>query len=259
MPEYDDMAASYDATRGGEPRGDEYAADVFACLPDDHGPVLEIGVGTGVVALGLVRRDRRVVGIDVSSPMIGRARERLGAVVALGDASRLPLGPASIAHAYCVWVVQALDDPPSAFAEVARVLRPGGVFAVCLTQRPTPEDVIGRIIQRMAEAIDARVPDRGPREVVASQVLEWAGASGFGSDGEVRHLERRWLSTPAQELDGISRRIWPPLRRLDEAAIEEVTAPAIDALRALPPGDCLRTMTADLVVLRPAAARTAPH
>jgi ubiquinone/menaquinone biosynthesis C-methylase UbiE len=248
MPEYDDIATSYDETRGGEPRGDEYAADIMASLPDDDGPVLEVGVGTGVVALGLVRRGRRVVGVDVSPQMIGRARARLGAVVSLGDASRLPLTAASVAHAYGVWVLQALDDPQGAFVEVARVLRPGGVFVVCLTQRPTPDDVIGQIIVKMADAIDNCTPERRPREVLAAQVLEWAGVAGFV--GEVRGLERRWVSTPARELASISQRVWPPLRQLDDEAIEEVTAPAIEALRALPEGDCLRTMTADLIVLR---------
>ena len=55
MTEYDQLAEHYDETRGGEGRGDEYAADVDAHLPAGDGPILEIGVGTGVVALGLRR------------------------------------------------------------------------------------------------------------------------------------------------------------------------------------------------------------
>jgi hypothetical protein len=59
MPELDELAEIYDETRGGEARGEEYAADVTARLPAGEDPVLEVGVGTGVVALGLVRRGHR--------------------------------------------------------------------------------------------------------------------------------------------------------------------------------------------------------
>ncbi len=53
---FDEIAPIYDETRGGEKRGDEYAADIDGLLPQDSGTVLEIGVGTGVVALGLRKR-----------------------------------------------------------------------------------------------------------------------------------------------------------------------------------------------------------
>jgi hypothetical protein len=57
------------------------------------------------------------------------------------------------------------------------------------------------------------------------------------------------LSSPPREVDAIARRARPTLRELDEKAIEEVTRPAIEALQALPPGECTRRLTADLLVL----------
>jgi SAM-dependent methyltransferase len=74
VAEFDQLADHYDATRGGQQRGDEYAADLDARLPQGDGPILEIGVGTGVVALGLTRRGRDVIGLDVSAPMLARRR-----------------------------------------------------------------------------------------------------------------------------------------------------------------------------------------
>ncbi len=74
MAEFDELAEQYDQTRGGEGRGDEYAADLDAVLPRGRGVVLDVGVGTGVVALGLARRGRAVLGLDVSAPMLARAR-----------------------------------------------------------------------------------------------------------------------------------------------------------------------------------------
>ncbi len=246
MREFDQLAELYDETRGGEERGEQYAADLAARLPREDGPILEVGVGTGVVALGLVRRGRRVIGLDISSPMLTRARVRLGPVVILGDAGAMPVATASVAHAVSVWVIHAVAEPARLFSEVARVLRPGGRFVVCTTQRPAGDDIIGQIIWQMGAAVDARREGR-PRGVTADEVLDWAGSAGFS--GDVRSFDREFCSTPSQELDAISRRAWPALRQLDENQIEEVTRPAIEALRALPEGDYTRRMTAELLVL----------
>ena len=246
MPEFDELAELYDQTRGGEERGEQYAADVAARLPVGEGPVLEVGVGTGVVALGLARRGCRVIGLDISSPMLSRARARLGAVVVLGDAMEMPLAAASVAHAVSVWVIQAVAEPERVFREVGRVLRPGGRYVVCTTQRAAADDVIGKIVEDMTAAVDARRGGR-PRGVTADQVLDWAGLAGF--TGDTCSFDREYRSTPSEELDAIVRRAWPALRALDEGEIEEVTRPAIAALRAMPDVEYRRRMTAEMVVL----------
>ena len=246
VPEYDELAELYDRTRGGEDRGDQYAADVAARLPAGEGPVLEVGVGTGVVALGLQRRGFRVVGLDVSPPMLTRARARLGPVVLLGDAMELPLADASVAHAVSVWVLQAVAEPQRVFREVGRVLRPGGRYVVCTTQRAADDDVIGTIIEDMVAAIDARRGGR-PRGVTAAQVLDWARPAGYA--GDIASFDREYRSTPSQELDAIAGRAWPALRALDDGEIEAVARPAVAALRAMPDVEYRRRMTAEMVVL----------
>lgn len=248
MPAFDQIAELYDETRGGEQRGDEYAAHVAAHLPAGEGPVLEVGVGTGVVALGLVKLGRRLVGVDVSAPMLRRAHDRLGGVVVLGDAAALPVATRSVAHAVSVWVIQAVDDPAAVFGEVSRVLRPGGTYVVCTTQFPTDDHPIGGIIGRMGDAVAARSANARPRQLTARQILGWAGPAGFR--GEVHPLVHQWSSSPGHELEAIERRAWPTLRQLDEETVEEVTRPAVEALQALPPGPCVRRMTAELLVLR---------
>jgi ubiquinone/menaquinone biosynthesis C-methylase UbiE len=100
--EFDQLADHYDETRGGEGRGDEYAADIDGVLPPDEGPILEVGVGTGIVALGLVRRGRQVVGLDISAPMLLRAQKRLGSLVILADALEMAVATGSVAHAVSV-------------------------------------------------------------------------------------------------------------------------------------------------------------
>jgi ubiquinone/menaquinone biosynthesis C-methylase UbiE len=248
MSEFDRLAEHYDETRGGERRGDEYAADIDAHLPAGPGPILEIGVGTGVVALGLRRLGREVVGLDVSAPMLARARSRLGPVVVRSDAMNMALATASVAHAFSVWVIHSVSDPEALFREAGRVIRPGGLYVVCTTQRPAADDQVGNILAEMSARVDARREARRPRAVSMNEVLAWAGEAGF--EGTIHELEREWHSSPADELRAIAYRQWPAMRELDETAIEEVTRPAVEALRALPATDRLRRATSEMVVLQ---------
>jgi ubiquinone/menaquinone biosynthesis C-methylase UbiE len=246
---YDGVAEHYDATRGGERRGDEFAAMLDARLPAGEGPILEVGVGTGVVALGLRTRGRAVVGVDLSAAMLKRAGGRLGPVVARADARALPVATASVAHAVSVWVIHAVDGPASLFAEVARVLRPGGRYLVCPTNRDAASDPITSIIGAMFERAAAVHPTWRPNVVDAARVLDLASAAGLS--GEVVIIpSREWETTPAEQLRSIRDRVWPGLLGLDDRAFEDVTAPAVAALRALPDGPITRRALTDLVVLR---------
>lgn len=252
VTEFDQLAEHYDETRGGERRGDEYAAEIEAHLPLGEDPVLEIGVGTGVVALGLRRRGRKVIGLDLSGPMLAKARARLGPSVIQCDALEMALATASVAHAVSVWVVHSVADPIRLFVEAARVIRAGGRYLVCSNQSPTPDDLIGQIIAEMGQRVDVRRGASRPRGVMAQQVLVWAGEAGF--TGVIHQFERRWESTPAEELAAIRHRSWPAMRELDDASIEEVTRPAIEALEALPATTHHRRATAYMAVLvRPQA------
>ena len=254
MTEFDELAENYDLTRGGEQRGDDYAGDIHAVLPGPEGVVLEIGVGTGVVALGLKRRGRAVVGLDLSAPMLSRAAPRLGRVLVRSDAMQMSIGTSSVAHAVSVWVVHSVARPVVMFREAARVIRPGGLYVVGVAQRTHPDDRIGLIISDMSARVDVRRGATRPRGVTVSEVIDWAAEAGF--DADVLERERHWVSSPDQELQAITHRQWPAMRELDEGAIEEVTRPAIDALRALPAREVVRRATAELVVLRYHGPRT---
>lgn len=205
-------------------------------------------MGTGVVALGLRRRGRAVIGLDLSAPMLVGARSRLGSVLVLSDATRMAVATASVAHAVSVWVVHSVAEPVLLFREAARVIRPGGRYVVCATQRPAPEDRVGRIISEMSERVDARRGGSRPRGVTVEEVLDWAATAGFA--GKVHQLDRTWRSSPGQELMAIAYRTWPAMRELDDVAIEEVTRPAIEALQALPPEESVRRATAEMIVLQ---------
>ncbi len=132
---FDPIASRYDATRGFPP---EIGARIGAAFRQVSGlpggaRLLEIGVGTGRIAIRLTSAGYRYIGLDISLKMMARLRERLppGRDVALvrGDATRLPLHDASVDGAVAVHVFHLIAGWERAIAELHRVLRPGGVLA----------------------------------------------------------------------------------------------------------------------------------
>lgn len=129
---FDRAASCYDATRVTDEEALRGVVDLLrhevaagAC------PVLEIGVGTGALALPLAARGPRVVGVDLSSEMMTRLRDKGGGVVlARADATRLPFLDAAFEGAYARWVLHLIPEWHEAVHELVRVVRPGGVVAI---------------------------------------------------------------------------------------------------------------------------------
>lgn len=103
-------------------------------LPPGEGRLfLEVGCNWGRWCVSAARRGYRVVGVDPSLHGIRAARsvaEQLGieATYLVADARHLPLADASVdvAFSYSVFQHFAKDDALESFAEIGRVLRPGG-------------------------------------------------------------------------------------------------------------------------------------
>jgi ubiquinone/menaquinone biosynthesis C-methylase UbiE len=129
---FERAADVYDRTRLTDPVALAAALDVLdAVLP--AGGVLEIGVGTGAIAVPLARRGRRVVGLDVSAAMLTRLRAKPGSdgvAVAVADATRLPVADRAFAGAYCRWVLHLIASWREAVQELCRAVAPGGVVVV---------------------------------------------------------------------------------------------------------------------------------
>ncbi len=128
MPDYDEQAAWYDATRGGEPRARAAAAAIASLLAGD-GLVVDVAGGTGIVSAAVAETGREVLVLDQSHGMLSLAQQRLPGRVVRGDARHLPFADHSVTAVMAVWLLHLLDDSQPVIAEAARVLCSGGVFA----------------------------------------------------------------------------------------------------------------------------------
>lgn len=108
---------------------------VHAARVPAGGRVLDVGTGTGDLALEIARLhpDASVVGLDYTGPMIARApakarREGLGERItwARADGQVLPFPDASFDAVTSAFVLRNFADLAQAYAEMARVVRPGG-------------------------------------------------------------------------------------------------------------------------------------
>lgn len=99
-------------------------------LPTDGRHVLDVATGTGLVAAELLRRGFSVTGLDQSPEMLEAARRRLDGKVELveGSAESLPFPDLAFDHVTFTYLLRYVDDPGATLAELARVLRPGGVL-----------------------------------------------------------------------------------------------------------------------------------
>ena len=153
------------------------------------GTVLEVGVGTGL-SLPAYKGATRVVGIDISEPMLAKARARvrrlgLGNVdrLVVMDAERLDFADASFDVVVAQYVVTAVSDPEAALDEFARVLRPGGI--IILTTRIGAEGGSRARIERLLSPFVARLGWRS--QFPFGRYVAWAARAG------VTILEQRAL------------------------------------------------------------------
>jgi phosphatidylethanolamine/phosphatidyl-N-methylethanolamine N-methyltransferase len=154
------------------------------------GRVLEVGVGTGL-SLGDYGAGTRIVGIDISVPMLDKARKRVEAHgltrverLEVMDAEHLTMPDASFDVVVAQYVVTAIPNPERALDEFARVVRPGG--EIILTTRIGAETGFRGAIEKWLMPLTTRLGFR--TEFSWSRYERWAVAS-----NNVRLLERRAL------------------------------------------------------------------
>ncbi len=158
---------------------------------DVGGRILEIGVGTGL-SFADYDATTEITGIDISGPMIARARERTKngrypfvKELTVMDAHTLTYDDASFDCVVGQFVITLVEDPERVLTECARVLRPGG--QIILVNHLYSERGLAAAVERLL-AQNARKLGLRP-EFPFQRLVAWAQ-----QHGGAELIERRKVS-----------------------------------------------------------------
>lgn len=164
--------------------------DAVAAAERIGGRILEVGVGTGL-SLPSYSSSTRIVGIDISEPMLDKARDRVTKQrlahverIATGDAENLDFPDASFDVVVAQYVVTAVPNPERALDEFVRVVRSGG--EIIITTRIGAETGLRGTIEKLLMPVTSRLGFR--TEFAWSRYERWAATA-----PGIRLLERRPL------------------------------------------------------------------
>src|SRR5262245_29448891 len=145
---FDRAADFYDATRAISDEAMALTTELLAAELRDRGRALEVGVGTGLLALPLHAAGVPLAGLDLTPAMMEKLVEKSGGVspfpLVQGDATQMPFADDAFAGAYMRWVLHLIPNWHDALAETVRVIEPGGVLLVSLGAYDEPSTEIRR-------------------------------------------------------------------------------------------------------------------
>ena len=180
------------------------------CGPNG-GRILEVGVGTGI-SLPNYAPANKLVGIDISAPMLRRARQRVDEhhlhnveTLAVMDAQHLAVPDESFDAVVAQFVITTVPDPEATLDEFTRVIRPGGEIILVnhIGAESGPRYLLDKTIAPVARWLGWRT------EFPFARLSNWAARH-----GGVRVIERRPM---------------PPLNHFSLVRFERLTDPVAAA------------------------------
>jgi SAM-dependent methyltransferase len=204
------------------------AAAIAAADPRSGEAALDVGCGCGATVLGLARgvgSGGRVVGVDVSQPMLAVAESRVrdaeltNVTLLLSDASNHPFEPATFDLAFSRFGVMFFENPVDAFANIRRALRPQGRIAFAcwrtLGENPwfhVPRDAVLPLVPPPPK-LDPEAP--GPMSFADPDRVQRVLANAGYRDVQIDAFDTRVsLGAPANAVD-LLLQIGPASRLLD--------------------------------------------
>jgi ubiquinone/menaquinone biosynthesis C-methylase UbiE len=183
--------------------------------------VLEIGVGTGRIALPFARRGYRYTGADLSRPMMHGLRSKAASVPIMlvqSDVAQLPLRSETFDAVLAVHIFHLVSAWQQAMDEAARVLRPGGLLLHGITKRDDDQERdLRRFMQERANALQARHDKRLQWNEINEQLTRR-----FGAPQEYASPPWDTTHTPRAMIDQFRNRIWSNTWDLRDAVIADV-------------------------------------
>ena len=233
---FDRAVEYYDSTRGYPP---EIAAAIGAALIEaaeatPRTRFLELGVGTGRIALPIIAQGHDYTGVDISAAMMDRLRAKLvdleretgrtpRANLLEADAQALPFDGGSFDAVLAVHVFHLVSDPCAAWHEAFRVLRPGGALLICADAVADGEPVsINEVWRDIVRAARGQLPSsvESAAEVISQIEAEYPGLP----VDELRPVHWEFTRTVGEELEMIRQRLWSNTWALSDALFESCLA-----------------------------------
>ena len=221
---FDRAAAIYDRTRELPSEVSERVTQTILDLASPGRPILEAGVGTGRIAVPLMRSGAPLVGVDLSLDMMQRLRaKRNAALLAQADVSRLPFPNATFGAVLTVHVLHLVGPWREALREFRRILRPGGVYLNSHNYRRTDSPNL-QLRDRLHALVEERGCDwRRPGIQDREELMKELHAMGAQIE-DTSVAEWTIGVTPRQELSDIAARVHSDTWQVPDHVLAETVA-----------------------------------
>ncbi len=189
---FDDVSGRYDLLNRILSLGQDGAWRVamWRAVPEQARVCLDLCTGSGTSLPGLLRPGRLVLGMDASPAMLGLAADAYGGGgwaprLACADAFHLPLRDRSLDAITIAFGVRNLRPRAEALAELARVLKPGGVLAVLEAVAPRPGPFApfhGFYLRHLVPLAGRLSPDPSAYRYLSESIVEFGDGAAFERD-----------------------------------------------------------------------------
>lgn len=188
--------------------------------------VLEIGVGTGRIAISVAEHVRRLFGIDLSFAMMNKLRLKLANTnlqidIAQANALHLPFASETFDVAYAVHVYHLVENWRAALWDARRVLKPGGKLVVSFHKRDADSPNL-RLRQHMRElaneyGVDTRRPGAQSEDEIYDEIVKWDAQPRIAQTSVWREQEN-----VAEILDEIDRQIFSEVWMIPREILDQI-------------------------------------
>jgi ubiquinone/menaquinone biosynthesis C-methylase UbiE len=188
--------------------------------------VLEIGIGTGRIAIPLTANVARVTGVDLSLKMMARLEAKIAKTtirldLARADAIRLPFPDSIFDLAYGVHVLHLVSGWREAVSDARRVIKPGGYFVASWHRRrpDSPDTILRKELRRLAKtrAVETRRPGAQSESEILQELETWHGELSLVDVAD-------WTepSTPGEIIEELDRQIYSETWMISRPVMDEL-------------------------------------
>jgi len=225
---FDRVADRYDATRAFAPgveqlvvTGIQQVLQPLAARPS----LLDVGVGTGRVAVPLLAAGVRVTGVDIAPAMLARLRAKCPDLpVALADVAQLPFRAASFDAVLFVHILHLVDDAGAVVDAAVRSLRAGGALLYGRSQHESgPRSIaLAEMWRMVGEIAGMELKNAADWNAAGDRAFRALTQSAGATVSEQRLATWRESMTGRGLLDALSERLFSSMWAIPDAVMPEL-------------------------------------